>query len=114
MVVVMLFTVFSSALQDFGVFGMYMYLIILYSIFCGFYYKHFKYNFCIKKEMNNLLIYGSFFNYMGHITSMKFYAAQVETRLDAIDLKLQIVKENKKQFELVTSEGIRACFVIAR
>lgn len=47
---------------------------------------------------------------IGHSTSMKFFPDQIRTRLDAIELELQVVDGSKSQKELVTLDGIRACF----
>lgn len=65
------FTIFSSAMQDFGLFGMYVYILVIYYLILRCYYKNFKYNRFIKKSEIKLLVFGYFSNYY----LMAFYCA---------------------------------------
>lgn len=55
------------------------------------------------------VIYTHFYR-LGHSTSTKFYPDQIRTRLNGVELELQIVKDNREQSDLIILEGIRSCF----
>lgn len=55
------------------------------------------------------VLYTHFYR-LGHSTSTKFNPDQILTRIDGINLELEIVGENADQTELIMLEGIRACF----